>query len=40
MNFETRCIPDLYQGVCDDMNKRKSGRYYGLDAARGYKKRP
>ena len=37
MNFETRCLPGIFPGVCDEMNKRKSNRTYRFRVSRGYK---
>lgn len=37
VNFETRCYPDLYDGLCDDENKNKSDRVYQFDVSRRIK---
>ena len=34
LNYETRCIPSHYEGVCDDDNKQKSDETYQFDVAR------
>ena len=34
-NFETRCYPPRYQGVCDDSNKQNATTKYQFDVARG-----
>ena len=38
VNFETRCHPDYFEGLCDDDNKNKSDRDYQFDVARRLKK--
>lgn len=40
VNFETRCYPDLYDGLCDDDNKNKSDRVYQFDVSRRIKTYP
>ena len=37
VNFETRCHPDYYEGLCDDNNKQKSDRVYQFDVSRRFK---
>ena len=37
LNFETRCYPPTYEGLCDDANKQKSDRTYQFDVARRIK---
>ena len=34
VNFETRCHPDYFEGLCDDDNKNKSDRDYQFDVSR------
>lgn len=34
INFETRCYPGSYEGVCDDDNKQKSEETFQFDIAR------
>lgn len=36
-NFETRCYPGTYEGLCDDDNRQKSDRTYQFDVSRRYK---
>ena len=36
VNFETRCHPDYYEGLCDDDNKQKSDRVYQFDVSRRF----
>ena len=36
-NFEPRCYPGTYEGLCDDDNKQKSDRTYQFDVSRRYK---
>jgi len=34
LNYETRCSPGHYEGLCDDLNKQKSVSPYQFDVAR------
>ena len=34
VNFETRCHPDYFEGLCDDDNKNKSDSDYQFDVSR------
>lgn len=36
VNFETRCHPDYFEGLCDDDNKQKSDRVYQFDVSRRF----
>ena len=38
LNFETRCSPLRYPGICDDTNKNKSSRTYQFEVTRGYQR--
>lgn len=39
LNYETRCVPDYYEGLCDDQNKHKSDKTFQFDVARRLKTR-
>lgn len=36
VNFETRCSPLRYPGICDDLNKNKSSKTYQFEVSRQY----
>ena len=37
LNYETRCMADFYEGLCDDNNKQKSTETYQFDVSRRIK---
>jgi subtilisin-like proprotein convertase family protein len=38
VNFETRCSPLRYPGICDDLNKNKSSKTYQFEVSRQYQR--